>query len=170
MVDSRLFMFILCRTGQSTNVRTGGVINLQSGGSFNMALELAQSRIDSVIASKLDDFFEMAEYDWTPPLPAAMRKLNRMSTYGQYGRSSPAPGQMRPAAAQQATPAPPPLPPREPSTYLFEMITFLTAYVDSVLIMLSDPIKTRAYRMALEHINAGFLVRFATIHMDPGCR
>ena len=47
---------------------------------------------------------------------------------------------------------------REPSTYLFEMITFLTAYVDSVLIMLNESIKTRSYRMALEHINKGLLV------------
>lgn len=38
------------------------------------------------------------------------------------------------------------------------MITFLTAYVDSVLIMLSEATKTRTYRNALEHIKAGLMV------------
>lgn len=46
----------------------------------------------------------------------------------------------------------------EPSTYVFEMITFLTAYVDSVLIGLNEGIKTRAYRNALFRINRWLMV------------
>lgn len=46
----------------------------------------------------------------------------------------------------------------EPSTYVFEMITFLTAYVDSVLIGLNEEIKTRAYRSALLRINRWLMV------------
>jgi hypothetical protein len=38
------------------------------------------------------------------------------------------------------------------------MITFLTAYVDSVLIMLSETTKTQTYRNALEHVRAGLMV------------
>lgn len=51
----------------------------------------------------------------------------------------------------------------EPSTYVFEMITFLTAYVDSVLIGLNEDIKTRAYRNALARINNWLMVSFALI-------
>lgn len=50
---------------------------------------------------------------------------------------------------------------REPSTYLFEMITFLTAYVDSVLIGLREDVRSRAYRGALEHVRDGLLVCLA---------
>jgi exocyst complex component 6 len=138
---------ITSATRSSSNSARGGVITLQSGKSFESTLEFAQGRIDSIIASKLDDFFEMAEYDWMPkptPMPA------------RQGRNSPALGRNSPvpfAPASVNTVA------REPSTYLFEMITFLTAYVDSVLIMLSESTKTRTYRNALEHIRAGLMVR-----------
>ena len=59
--------------------------------------------------------------------------------------------------------------PREPSTYLFEMITFLTAYVDSVLIGLREGVRGRAYRGALEHVKDGLIASlfFSTgIHMN----
>lgn len=46
----------------------------------------------------------------------------------------------------------------EPSTYVFEMITFLTAYVDSVLIGLNEKIKTRAYHSALDRIRQWMMV------------
>ena len=55
----------------------------------------------------------------------------------------------------------PPRPPSangEPSTYVFEMITFLTAYVDSVLLGLDESLKTRAYRNALARINVWLIV------------
>lgn len=116
-----------------------------------MALDLAQSRIDSIIASKLDDFFELAEYDWTAPIPANMRRQNIVSGIGRP--ASPAAGNRMSTLAAQPT--------REPSTYLFEMITFLTAYVDSVLILLSDKVKIQTYRMALEHINSGLMVSYS---------
>ncbi|EIW70745.1 hypothetical protein M231_02602 [Tremella mesenterica] len=93
----------------------GGPIKLASCKSFAEALAAAESRIDQVIGSKLESFFELAEYNWTPARP-------------------------------QSTAT-------EPSTYVFEMITFLTAYVDSVLIGLNEGIKTRAYMSALARIN-----------------
>ena len=46
----------------------------------------------------------------------------------------------------------------DPSTYVFEMITFLTAYVDSVLLGLDEAVKTRAYQSALTRINRWFMV------------
>ena len=42
---------------------------------------------------------------------------------------------------------------------MFEMITFLTAYVDSVLIGLNEEIKTRAYASALDRIRQWMMVR-----------
>ncbi|TYJ55946.1 hypothetical protein B9479_003331 [Cryptococcus floricola] len=93
----------------------GGPIKLSAGASFTSTLAIAQSRIDSVVNSKLESFFELAEYDWTPARPQSTVE--------------------------------------EPSTYVFEMITFLTAYVDSVLIGLSEEVKTRAYSNALGRIN-----------------
>jgi hypothetical protein len=93
---------------------------LTSVQSFNQSLNAAEARIDNVIGSKLESFFELAEYNWMPPRPQS-------------------------AAG-------------EPSTYVFEMITFLTAYVDSVLIGLNEEIKTRAYRNALFRINRWLMV------------
>ncbi|KAK4689058.1 exocyst complex component 6, partial [Tremellales sp. Uapishka_1] len=93
----------------------GGPVKLVSCQSFATTLMMAENRIESVIASKLESFFELAEYAWLPARP-------------------------------QSTAT-------EPSTYVFEMITFLTAYVDSVLIGLSDKTKTRAYKSALARIN-----------------
>ncbi|WVQ72415.1 hypothetical protein IAR50_001967 [Cryptococcus sp. DSM 104548] len=93
----------------------GGPIKLSAGASFTSTLAVAQSRIDSVVNSKLESFFELAEYNWTPARPQSTVE--------------------------------------EPSTYVFEMITFLTAYVDSVLIGLSEDVKTRAYSNALGRIN-----------------
>lgn len=147
--------------GHQASSSAGSVLTLRSSESFDAAVDFAQDRIDSLIASKLDEFFEMAEYDWTPPLPASMRKRGVVSgTAAQAVNrpSSPAVGQagQRQSTTMQWFDA---NTTREPSTYLFEMITFLTAYVDSVLIMLNERIKTRAYRKALEHINGGLLVR-----------
>ena len=95
-------------------------MKLTSVQSFIQSLNAAEARIDNVIGSKLESFFELAEYNWMPPRPQS-------------------------AAG-------------EPSTYVFEMITFLTAYVDSVLIGLNEEIKTRAYRNALLRINRWLMV------------
>jgi hypothetical protein len=92
---------------------------LSAANSFNNTLKIAQSRIDAVITSKLESFFELAEYNWTPKWPTQSL---------------------------------------EPSDYVFEMITFLTAYVDSVLIGLGDETKTRAYENALRRINNYLMV------------
>ncbi|WWC89397.1 uncharacterized protein L201_004321 [Kwoniella dendrophila CBS 6074] len=93
----------------------GGPVHLSSCKSFAETLTLAEKRIDTIINSKLESFFELAEYNWLPTRP-------------------------------QSTAT-------EPSTYVFEMITFLTAYVDSVLIGLNEGVKTRAYLNALGRIN-----------------
>jgi len=143
------------------------VLTLQSSQSFQAAIDFAQNRIDTIIASKLDEFFEMAEYDWTPPLPANLRKRGVISgtspSNSAFMNSRPGSRAVGGQVAQRqsttmqwfdANTT------QEPSTYLFEMITFLTAYVDSVLIMLNEEIKTRTYRMALEHVNKGLLVSF----------
>lgn len=101
----------------------GGPVKLASGASFNSTLSIAQSRIDSIINSKLESFFELAEYNWMPARPQSTVE--------------------------------------EPSTYVFEMITFLTAYVDSVLIGLKEEFKTVAYRNALTRINRWLMVCFS---------
>ena len=103
-------------------------MKLSSTKSFAEATAVAEGRIDQVIGSKLESFFELAEYDWMPKRP--------QSTAG------------------------------EPSTYVFEMITFLTAYVDSVLIGLNEAIKTRAYQAALARINKWLM---ASIVSCPSC-
>jgi exocyst complex component 6 len=53
-----------------TNLRSsqrGGTITLKASISFESTLQQALNRLTTVITSKLDDFFELAEYDWTPP-------------------------------------------------------------------------------------------------------
>ncbi|THV08361.1 rsec15, partial [Dendrothele bispora CBS 962.96] len=53
-----------------TNLRTaqrGGTIRLNASESFSSTLSRALDRIASLIDSKLDDFFGLSEYDWTPP-------------------------------------------------------------------------------------------------------
>lgn len=49
-----------------SSVQRGGTIRLTAGPSFNTALTKSLTRITSLITSKLDDFFELSEYDWTP--------------------------------------------------------------------------------------------------------
>lgn len=105
----------LCTPLTASATQRGGPVKLDCTYSFQGTLGLAQKRIDAVITSKLESFFELAEYNWLPVKAAAG--------------------------------------PVEPSTYVFEMITFLTAYVDSVLIGLGDDTKTRGYQNALTRIN-----------------
>ncbi|KAK7061897.1 exocyst complex component SEC15 [Favolaschia claudopus] len=52
-----------------TNLRSshrGGSITLTASTSFESTLTRALARITGLISSKLDDFFELSEYDWTP--------------------------------------------------------------------------------------------------------
>ncbi|EPQ27215.1 uncharacterized protein PFL1_05138 [Pseudozyma flocculosa PF-1] len=44
----------------------GGKLRLDASVHFATTLSLAQQRIDSALASKLDQFIGLAEYDWTP--------------------------------------------------------------------------------------------------------
>lgn len=49
------------------SAQRGGVIRLTAATSFESTLAKALARISSLINSKLDDFFGLSEYDWTPP-------------------------------------------------------------------------------------------------------
>jgi hypothetical protein len=44
----------------------GGSITLTAPASFENTLSRALARITGLITSKLDDFFGLSEYDWTP--------------------------------------------------------------------------------------------------------
>ncbi|KAH8830374.1 rsec15 [Flagelloscypha sp. PMI_526] len=44
----------------------GGSIRLEAQASFSSTLTKALGRITTLMTSKLDDFFELSEYDWTP--------------------------------------------------------------------------------------------------------
>jgi hypothetical protein len=48
------------------SAQRGGTIRLTSSASFGSTLTRALARINGLIASKLDDFFGLSEYDWTP--------------------------------------------------------------------------------------------------------
>ncbi|KAF9821285.1 hypothetical protein IEO21_00893 [Rhodonia placenta] len=53
-----------------TNIRSsqrGGIIRLTAAAPFAQTLTRALSRVTASISSKLDDFFGLSEYDWTPP-------------------------------------------------------------------------------------------------------
>lgn len=49
-----------------SSAQRGGIIRLTASASFGSTLSRALGRITSLINSKLDDFFELSEYDWTP--------------------------------------------------------------------------------------------------------
>jgi len=44
----------------------GGRLRLDASSHFSTTLDIAQRRIDSAIAAKLDQFLSLADYDWTP--------------------------------------------------------------------------------------------------------
>ncbi|KAF8076584.1 rsec15 [Lyophyllum atratum] len=53
-----------------TNLRSaqrGGAIRLTARASFEATLSRSLARITGLITSKLDQFFELSEYEWTPP-------------------------------------------------------------------------------------------------------
>ncbi|KAF8917838.1 exocyst complex component, sec15 subunit [Mucidula mucida] len=91
-----------------TNLRSaqrGGTIRLTASNSFESTLSRALARINGVISSKLNDFFGLSEYDWTPT-----RRDN------------------------------------SPSMYLYELVSWLTTVVDSLVI--KETYKDEAYRGA----------------------
>ena len=48
------------------STQRGGTIRLTASDSFGATLSRALQRITGIITKKLDDFFELSEYDWTP--------------------------------------------------------------------------------------------------------
>ena len=51
------------------STQRGGKIRISSGAAaFADALAQARARVSAVITSKLDDFFGLSEYDWTPTM------------------------------------------------------------------------------------------------------
>ncbi|TDL29539.1 exocyst complex component, sec15 subunit [Rickenella mellea] len=48
------------------STQRGGTVTLHASSSFGKTIALACGRITSIITSKLDDFFELSEYDFTP--------------------------------------------------------------------------------------------------------
>ncbi|KAG2077239.1 exocyst complex subunit Sec15-like protein [Suillus decipiens] len=91
------------------STQRGGAIRLSSSSSFANTITRALNRVTGLITSKLDDFFDLAEYDWTPQ--------SREDT---------------------------------PSTYLCELINWLTTVVDSLVI--KEIYKDEAYRGAVGYI------------------
>ena len=53
--------------GLRTTQRGGTIVLPTAKNSFGEARARALSRVDAVISDKLNLFFELAEYDWTPP-------------------------------------------------------------------------------------------------------
>uniref|UniRef100_D8PS05 Exocyst complex component SEC15 n=1 Tax=Schizophyllum commune (strain H4-8 / FGSC 9210) TaxID=578458 RepID=D8PS05_SCHCM len=45
----------------------GGAISLNASTAFESTITRALTRLNTLTTSKLDDFFELSEYDWTPP-------------------------------------------------------------------------------------------------------
>jgi hypothetical protein len=61
------FLFGHSRSSAShSSSQRGGSITLSASTSFENTLSRALARITGLISSKLDDFFELSEYDWTP--------------------------------------------------------------------------------------------------------
>jgi exocyst complex component 6 len=50
----------------SSSAQRGGIIRLTASTSFAATLSRALERLTGLITSKLDDFFELSEYNWTP--------------------------------------------------------------------------------------------------------
>ena len=52
---------VICRSTQR-----GGVIRLSAASAFEPTIALSLRRMKGLISSKLDQCFELSEYDWTP--------------------------------------------------------------------------------------------------------
>lgn len=48
------------------SAQRGGAIRLSASASFETTLTRSLARITGLITSKLDQFFELSEYEWTP--------------------------------------------------------------------------------------------------------
>ena len=93
----------------TSSTQRGGVIRLTAPDSFEGTISRSRARMSGLISSKLDQCFELSEYDWTP---------NTRET--------------------------------SPSTYLYELVNWLTTVVDSLAI--KEIYKDEAYKGALGYI------------------
>jgi hypothetical protein len=93
----------------TSSTQRGGVIRLTAPDSFEDTISRSRARMSSLISSKLDQCFELSEYDWTP----STRETS-------------------------------------PSTYLYELVNWLTTVVDSLVI--KETYKEEAYKGALGYI------------------
>lgn len=99
----------------ASSANRGGTITLKASTAFEFTITRALTRLNTLITSKLDDFFELCEYDWTPP------------------------------ARESA-----------PSSYLDELINWLTTVVDSLQV--KETYKDEAYRGAVIYISDCLMV------------
>lgn len=51
---------------QHSSSQRGGTIRVKAAASFAATLDKALARVTEAMSSKLDDFFGLSEYDWTP--------------------------------------------------------------------------------------------------------
>ena len=65
MASSRPTSANVCLVFVSSSQR-GGAIRITAAKSFDSTLSWALARVNASIKSKLDDFFGLSEYDWTP--------------------------------------------------------------------------------------------------------
>ena len=93
----------------TSSTQRGGVIRLTAPDSFESTISRSRSRMSGLISSKLDQCFELSEYNWTP----STREIS-------------------------------------PSTYLYELVNWLTTVVDSLAI--KETYKEEAYKGALGYI------------------
>lgn len=96
-------------TSSTSSTQRGGVIRLTAPDSFEGTITRSRARMSGLISSKLDQCFELSEYDWTP----STRETS-------------------------------------PSTYLYELVNWLTTVVDSLVI--KETYKEEAYKGALGYI------------------
>lgn len=100
----------LCEANVVTSsTQRGGVIRLTAPDSFEGTISRSRARMSGLIFSKLDQCFELSEYDWTPNTRE-----------------------------------------KSPSTYLYELVNWLTTVVDSLII--KETYKEEAYKGALGYI------------------
>lgn len=106
----------------------GGKLRLDASQHFVETLQIAESKISSALAAKLDQFIGLAEYDWTPLRSRA--------------EEAPSTGAR---------------PPQLHAGWLQDMLDWLCTMMESVLVLLPAEVKTRAYRASFKHIASQLL-------------
>jgi hypothetical protein len=108
----------------TSSTQRGGIIRLTAPDSFEGTISQSRARMSGLISSKLDQCFELSEYDWT---------TNTRVT--------------------------------SPSTYLYELVNWLTTVVDSLVI--KETYKEEAYKGALGYIVECLMV--SSMKSNPFC-